>query len=110
MKKVLLSELKYIPTRYVNILKKENIETVEDLLLSYPTKFSDYTITKMKDVVSDTPVTIAGIVQSKAVVVSPKNNLSIMTFYAECDERRIKVTIFTDNFCVVKYNMELMLD
>ncbi len=98
MKKVLLSELKYIPTRYVNILKKENIETVEDLLLSYPTKFSDYTITKMKDVVSDTPVTIAGIVQSKAVVVSPKNNLSIMTFYAECDERRIKVTIFNRQF------------
>ena len=98
MKKVLLSELKYIPTRYVNILKKENIETVEDLLLSYPTKFSDYTITKMKDVVSDTPVTIAGIVQSKAVVVSPKNNLSIMTFYAECDECRIKVTIFNRQF------------
>lgn len=98
MKKFLLSDLKYIPTRYVNIFKKENIITVEDLLLSYPTKFSDYTITHMSMVLPEKQVTIAGIVQSKAMVMSVKNNLSIMTFYADCDGRKIKVTIFNRQF------------
>lgn len=98
MKEVLLSEYKYIPTRYLILLKKENILTAEDLLLNYPTKFSDYTIVKMKDVVCDTCVTIAGIVQSKPILVTPKSNLSIMSFYVDCDGVKIKVTIFNRNF------------
>ncbi len=98
MERILLSEIKYIPTRYVNVLKKENIETVEDLLLSYPTKFADYTITKMKDVIPNTLVTIAGIIQTKASVISPKSKLTIMTFYVEVDGRKIKVTIFNRHF------------
>lgn len=102
MKKILLSETKCIPTRYINILKKENIETVEDLLLSYPSRFADYTITKMKDVIPDTQVTVAGIIQSKAVVINPKNKLSIMTFNVEIDGRKIKVTIFNRHFLRTK--------
>lgn len=98
MRKILLSDVKYIPTRYVTILKKENIETVEDLLFSYPNKFEDYTITNMKDVVPDTLVTIAGIVQSKAMVINAKTKLSIMNFYSDCDGVKIKVTIFNRHF------------
>ena len=98
MEKILLSDLKYIPARYIPILKKENIETVEDLLLSYPNKFEDYTISNMKDVLPETLVTIAGIVQSKAMVINAKTKLSIMNFYVDCDGRKIKATIFNRHF------------
>lgn len=98
MRKVLLSELDYIPAKYIPILKKENIETVEDLLLSYPTKFDDYTITKIMNVVPETAVTVAGIVQSKAMIINAKAKLSIMNFYVDCDGRKIKVTIFNRQF------------
>jgi len=104
MKNVLLSDLKYIPAKYVNILKKENIETVEDLLLNYPTKFDDYTITNMKDVVPETAVTIAGVVQSKAMVLNARSKLSIMNFYVDCDGRKIKATIFNRHFLKTKIN------
>ena len=72
MERIVLSELDNIPVKYLIILKKQNIETVKDLLLSYPNKFDDYTIVNMKDVVADTAVTIAGIVQSKAMVINTK--------------------------------------
>ena len=104
MKNIYLNELDCIPSKYATILKKENIETVEDLLLSYPTKFDDYTITKMKDVVPETAVTIAGVVQSKATVVNTRTKLSIMNFYTDCDGRKIKVTIFNRHFLKSKIN------
>ena len=98
MEKVVLSEFDNIPLKYLTILKKQSIETVEDLLLSYPNRFDDYTIINMKDVVPDTLVTIAGIVQSKAVVINTKTKLSVMNFYIEADGRKIKVTIFNRHF------------
>ena len=102
MEKIILSELDNIPLKYLTILKKQNIETVEDLLLSYPNRFDDYTIVNMKDVVPDTLVTIAGIVQSKAVVINTKTKLSVMNFYIEANSRKIKVTIFNRHFLKTK--------
>lgn len=98
MERIVLSELDNIPVKYLTILKKQNIETVEDLLLSYPNKFDDYTIVNMKDVVADTAVTIAGIVQSKAMVINTKTKLSVMNFYIEANGRKIKVIIFNRHF------------
>ena len=104
MKNVLLSDLKYIPTKYIPLLKKENIETVEDLLLSYPTKFDDYTITNINDVVPETAVTIAGVVQTKATVLNARSKLSIMNFFVDCNGRKIKATIFNRHFLKTKIN------
>ena len=98
MEKIFLSELDNIPLKYLTILKKQNIETVEDLLLSYPNRFDDYTIVNMKDVVPETLVTIAGIVQSKAIVINTRTKLSVMNFYIEANGRKIKVTIFNRHF------------
>lgn len=104
MKNILLSNLKYIPTKYIPLLKKENIETVEDLLLNYPTKFDDYTITNIKDVVPETAVTIAGVVQGKATVLNARSKLSIMNFFVDCNGRKIKATIFNRHFLRSKIN------
>ena len=104
MKNILLSDLKYIPTKYIPLLKKENIETVEDLLLNYPTKFDDYTITNIKDVVPETAVTISGVVQGKATVLNARSKLSIMNFFVDCNGRKIKATIFNRHFLRSKIN------
>jgi len=98
MKEILLSELDYITTKYVNCLKKSNILTVEDLLFSFPNKFDDYTITSFSDATSDVTVTVSGIVQSKASVINTKTKLSVMTFFADVDGEKIKVTIFNRHF------------
>ena len=102
MKDILLSELSYVPTRYISILKKENILTAWDLLIHYPNKFDDYTIKSIKDITPETLVTIAGIVQSKPSVITTKAKLTIMNFYADCDGRNIKVTIFNRQFLKTK--------
>lgn len=98
MQKIFLSEQDNIPTKYLTLLKKQKIETVEDLLLSYPNRFEDYTIQTIDDVLPDTAVTIAGIVQSKAMVINTKTKLSVMTFYIESGSRKLKVTIFNRHF------------
>ena len=98
MQRILLSEKDNIPSKYLTLLKKQKIETVEDLLYSYPNRFEDYTIVSLNDVVPDTPVTISGIIQSKAIVINTRTKLSVMTFYVESNEQRLKVTIFNRHF------------
>ena len=83
---------------YLKKRAKEKIETVEDLLLSYPNRFEDYTIKPIDLVNPDELVTIAGIVQSKAIVINTKTRLSIMNFYVEVDGKKLKVTIFNRHF------------
>lgn len=98
MKDVLLSSLDYISPRQAQIFKRHEIETVEDLLLSFPSKFDDYTIVSIKDAVPEVPLTIAGVVQSKGTVTHIKNKLTLMTFYVDVEGRKIRVSIFNRHF------------
>lgn len=104
MRKILLSDLKYITPKNITTLKKNNINTVSDLLYNYPTKFDDYTITLFKDILPNTHVTIAGVIQTKATVINSKTNLSIMTFYMDVEGRKVRVTIFNRHFLRNKIN------
>ena len=98
MQRILLSEKDNIPSKYLTLLKKQNIETVEDLLYSYPNRFEDYTIVSIDEVVPETPVTISAICQSKAVVINTRTKLSVMNFYVETGSQKLKVTIFNRHF------------
>ncbi len=98
MERILLSEKDNIPSKYLTLLKKQKIETVEDLLYSYPNRFEDYTIVDLSTVTPDTAVTISGIAQSKAVVINTRTKLSVMTFYIESCGEKLKVTIFNRHF------------
>ena len=98
MQRILLSEKDNIPSKYLTILKKQKIETVEDLLYSYPNRFEDYTIVSINDVTPETPVTISGICQSKAIVINTRTKLSVMTFYIDSNNQKLKVTIFNRHF------------
>lgn len=98
LNEIMLSDLNYITAKHVTALKKSNIETVEDLLFNFPNKFDDYTISTYNEAEADVNVTLAGVIQSKATVVNAKTKLSIMTFFAEVDNVKIKVTIFNRHF------------
>ncbi|MBP5408267.1 MAG: ATP-dependent DNA helicase RecG [Bacilli bacterium] len=98
-----LSEVPYLSAKQVAQLKKNNINTVIDLLYSFPSRFEDYTIVAFDDVLDVTKVvTIAGIVQSKATVMNLKTSLTMMNFYADIDGNVIKITIFNRQFLKTK--------
>ncbi|MFA6721948.1 MAG: ATP-dependent DNA helicase RecG [Bacilli bacterium] len=98
MKNTLLSNLGYLTAKMVTTLKRHNIHTVEDLLLNFPTKFNDYTVRHIKDVVPNTNVTIAGVVQTRAMIKTIRPKLVLLSFYADIDGRRIRVSIFNRQF------------
>ena len=98
-----LTEVPYLSAKQVTQLKKNNINTVVDLLYSFPSRFEDYTIVTYDDVLDVTKVvTIAGIIQSKATVMNLKTSLTMMNFYADVDGNVIKVTIFNRQFLKTK--------
>lgn len=94
-----LSEVEFLTAKMVQILKKYNIETVLDLLYSFPSRFEDYTIIPINEItdVSQT-VSISGIVQSKPSAINVKSNLNMMKFICDVDGEKVKVTIFNRQF------------
>lgn len=98
MKDILLSELEFINSKLVATFKKNNINTINDLLINFPTKYDDYTISSISDASPNTAITIAGVVQTKATVTSIKTKLSVLNFYTDVEGRRIRVSIFNRQF------------
>lgn len=94
-----LSEVEFLTAKMVQTLKKYNIETVLDLLYSFPSRFEDYTIIPINEItdVSQT-VSISGIVQSKPSAINVKSNLNMMKFICDVDGEKVKVTIFNRQF------------
>ena len=93
-----LSEITFLTAKKVQTFKKNGINTVEDLLYHFPSRFEDYTITNYSDVEIGKTLTIAGIIQGKATVANVKSNLSVMNFYVDVDSNKIRVTIFNRHF------------
>ena len=70
----LLADEDYILARYVSILKKKKIQTVEDLLFDFPIKYEDYTIHSIHDAILDVPTILEGTIVSKVTVNYLKTN------------------------------------
>ena len=100
-----LSEVEFITAKMAQTFKKNGINTVLDLLYSFPSKFEDYTIVPIDEITDiNKTVSIAGIIQGKPSTVSVKNNLNIMRFTCDVDGENIKVTIFNRQFLRSKIN------
>ena len=90
-----LSDVGFLTAKQVTLFKKNNINTVVDLLYNFPSKFEDYTIISYDDVLDVTKtVTVAGIAQGKATVMNLKTSLTMMSFYVDVDGYSVKVIIF----------------
>ena len=95
----LISDVEYINAKTANVLKKNNINTVLDLLYNFPNRFDDYTIVHYDDILDVTKtVTIAGIIQGKPTLMNLKTSLVMMNFFVEIDGNVIKATIFNRQF------------
>ena len=94
-----LSEVEFLSAKTVQSFKRNNINTVVDLLYSFPSRFEDYTIVSIDEITDvDKVVSIAGIVQGKASSLNVKNNLNIMRFIVNVDGVDVKATIFNRQF------------
>ena len=100
-----LSEVGFITAKMVQSLKRNGINSVLDLLYSFPSKFDDYTILSIDEITDITKtVSVAGIVQGKPSTVNVKNNLNVMRFVCDVDGEKVKVTIFNRQFLKSKIN------
>lgn len=100
-----LSEVEFLSAKTVQSFKRNNINTVVDLLYSFPSRFEDYTIVSIDEITDvDKVVSIAGIVQGKASSLNVKNNLNIMRFIVDVDGVDVKATIFNRQFLKSKIN------
>src|SRR5690554_1212945 len=93
-----LQTLDFLTIKDVQAFKRNNINTVKDLLYNYPSRYNDYTIVSIDEAKLDTNVTIAGICLGKATVAKVKSNLTVMNFYVEIDNQKVRVTIFNRHF------------
>ena len=106
---IMIADEEYILARYKNLLKKQNILTIEDLLFNFPTKYEDYRVGSIKDAVLDEPIVLEGTIVSKVTVNYLKSKLSTVVFTLEVEGERIRCTIFNRVFLKGKINYGTVL-
>ena len=99
-----LSGEEYILTRYQNILKKQGITTVEDILFNFPHKYEDYNVSSIENAVVDEPIVLEGTVITKLTVNHLKSKLSAVVFQMEVEGKKIRCTIFNRAYLKNKIN------
>ena len=99
----------YILTRYQNILKKQGILTIKDLLFSFPTKYENYKVRSISEAQLDESIVLEGTIVSKVTVNYLKNKLTTITFQMEVEGTKIRCTIFNRAFLKGKLNYGTVL-
>ncbi|MBP3504369.1 MAG: ATP-dependent DNA helicase RecG [Bacilli bacterium] len=106
---IMIANEDYILARYQNLLKKQNILSIEDLLFNFPTKYEDYRVSSIKDAKLDEPIVLEGTIVSKVTVNYLKSKLSTVVFTMEIECERIRCTIFNRVFLKGKINYGTVL-
>ena len=106
---IMIANEDYILARYQNLLKKQNILTIEDLLFNFPTKYEDYRVSSIKDAKLDEAIVLEGTIVSKVTVNYLKSKLSTVVFTMEIEGERIRCTIFNRVFLKGKINYGTVL-
>lgn len=101
---ILLSDEEYILARYQTLLKKQNINTVYDLLFNFPTRYEDYIVSSVDKALLDETIVLEGTVTSKVSVNYLKTKLSTVVFNMDVEGKRIRCTIFNRAFLKTKIN------
>ncbi len=99
-----LANESYILSRYQTLLKKQGIETAYDLLYNFPSKYEDYTVSKLDDVSLDQNIVLEGMISSKVTVNYLKQKLSTVVFMLDVEDRKIRCTIFNRVYLKGKIN------
>lgn len=99
-----LADEDYILTRYQNLLKKQGILTIKDLLYNFPTKYENYKVSSIENAVLDENIVLEGTIVSKVTVNYLKTKLSTVVFQLEVEGKKIRCTIFNRVFLKGKLN------
>ena len=106
---IMIANEDYILARYQNLLKKQNILTIEDLLYNFPTKYEDYRVSSINDAKLDEVICLEGTIVSKVTVNYLKSKLSTVVFTMEIEGQKIRCTIFNRVFLKGKINYGTVL-
>lgn len=98
-----------ILTRYQNILKKQGITTVRDLLYEFPVKYENYKVSSIHNAKLDETIVLEGTIVSKVSVNYLKTKLSTVVFQLEVEGIKIRCTIFNRVFLKGKLNYGTVL-
>lgn len=104
-----LADENCILSRYVSIFKKKGIETVEDLLFDFPTKYENFKVQSIKEAVLDENIILEGTIVSKISANYLKSKLSTIVFQLDVEGIRIRCTIFNRFFLKNKLNYGTVL-
>lgn len=104
MDNYLIEDEEYILNRYQTLLKKQNINTVWDLLTNYPVKYDDFHPRNISNAKLDEPICLEGTIVSKVTVDYLKSKLSRVLFQLDVDGKKIRCTVFNRVFLKTKLN------
>ena len=102
MKQILLEQEEYILARYRNTLKKQGIETIQDLLCEFPIRYENYKVGHLSEAKLEETICLEGSIQSKVTVTYLKAKLSALNFLFEVDGQIIRATIFNRTYLKTK--------
>ena len=106
---IMIANEDYILARYQNLLKKQNILTIEELLYNFPTKYEDYRVSSIHNAKLDEPIVLEGTIVSKVTVNYLKSKLSTVVFTMDIEGERIRCIIFNRVFLKGKINYGTVL-
>ena len=75
-----LESLDYILARHKAVFKKQEVETVYDLLTDFPVRYENYTVSSIDKAVLDETIVLEGQVASKVSVTYLKTKLTALSF------------------------------
>ena len=98
MKTILLEQADFIVARTQTVLKKQGIETINDLFQEFPTRYENYHVSSINNAKLEETIVLEGSVVSKVTVTYLKSKLSALNFLFEVEGQVVKATIFNRVF------------
>ena len=98
MKTILLDQAEFIVARTRTALKKNGIETINDLFNDFPTRYENYNVSSIKDAKLEETIVLEGSISSKITVTYLKSKLTALNFLFDVEGQIVKATIFNRVF------------
>ena len=96
-----LKDVKGIGIKYLSMLNEININTIDDLILTFPKKYYIYELTE-DDIFSGENVTIKGILLSNPAFIKYNFRVNAIIFYIVKQNIKIKCILFSNDYLKFK--------
>lgn len=107
--KIELIKEDYILTRHKTSLKKQGIETADDLLHKFPTRYENFSVEPLANAKVDVPIVLEGSIASKVSVNYLKSKLTSLHFLFEVEGKVLKATLFNRVFLKNKLDYGIVI-